>query len=269
MAGEAYSNPSFVPPIFGYTWSPKTNANGDAIATGFYQARIGRGRFFNAVPDVNDNNTSRTKVTITGSSSSDQKYFPIQNVFRPLQNPSNYICLPPSDYISISNNLEGENIEELLSYQVTMPSSKRIASIQLEYSFVVDPKDPTFIETVTDEEDKKNLEAGSYDKIDLSKYLYLDVLLDGKVYTSKTGDKAAKILQLTGLTTSTAFVTKQLRFEETIASGLAASNYPQAKEIKLLPNKQIKSLKLDLKKFSIYEASNSCNIDDRNCHQSF
>ena len=264
MAGEAYSNPSFVPPIFGYTWSPKTNANGDAIATGFYQARIGRGRFFNAVPDVNDNNTSRTKVTITGSSSSDQKYFPIQNVFRPLQNPSNYICLPPSDYISISNNLEGENIEELLSYQVTMPSSKRIASIQLEYSFVVDPKDPTFIETVTDEEDKKNLEAGSYDKIDLAKYLYLDVLLDGKVYTSKTGDKTAKNLQLTGLTTSIAFVTKQLRFEETIASGLAASNYPQAKEIKLLPNKQIKTLKLDLKKFSIYEASNSCNIDDRN-----
>ncbi len=264
MAGEAYSNPSFIPPVFGYTWSPKTNANGNAVATGFYQARIGRGRFFNAVPDLNDNSTSRTKVNVTGIFSSDQKYFPIQNVFRPLQNPSNYICLPPSDYISITNKLDGESIDELLSYAVIMPSSRRIASIQLEYSFVVDPKDSTFLSTVTDEEDKKNIEAGNYDKVDLSKYLYLDVLLDGKVYTSKTGDKAAKLLQITGLTNSIAFVTKQLRFEETISSGLSASNYPQAKEIKLSPNKKINSLKLDIKKFSIYEATNSCNIDDRN-----
>ncbi len=264
MPGEAYSNPSFIPPIFGYTWSPKTNANGNAIAQGFYQARIGRGRFFNAVPDVDNNNSSRTKVKVTGSYSTGQEYFPIQNVFRPLQNPSNYISLPPSDYIDITNKLDGDTVEELLSYAITIPSSKRIASIKIEYSFVVDPKDTTFLDTVTDEEDKKNIESGNYGKVDLSKYLYLDVLLDGKVYTSKTGDKAAKLLPLTGLSTGISFTTKELRFEETIASGLAASNYPQAKEIKLIPNKKIKSLKLDIKKFSIYEAVNACNIDDRN-----
>ena len=201
MPGEAYSNPSFIPPIFGYTWSPKTNANGNAIAQGFYQARIGRGRFFNAVPDVDNNNSSRTKVKVTGSYSTGQEYFPIQNVFRPLQNPSNYISLPPSDYIDITNKLDGDTVEELLSYAITIPSSKRIASIKIEYSFVVDPKDTTFLDTVTDEEDKKNIESGNYGKVDLSKYLYLDVLLDGKVYTSKTGDKAAKLLPLTGLST--------------------------------------------------------------------
>ena len=264
MPGEAYSNPSFIPPIFGYTWSPKTNANGNAQAQGFYQARIGRGRFFNAVPDIDNNNTSRTRVKVTGLYSEGQEYYPIQNVFRPLQNPSNYISLPPSDYIDITNKTDGDTVDELLSYAVTIPTSKRIASIQLEYSFVVDPKDTTFLDTVTDEEDKKNIIDGNYSKVDLTKYLYLDVLLDGKVYTSKTGDKADKLLPLTGLTTSTAFTTKQLRFEETIASGLSASNYPQAKEIKLIPNKKVKSLKLDIKKFSIYEAVNSCNIDDRN-----
>ena len=264
MPGEAYSNPSFIPPIFGYTWSPKTNANGNATAQGFYQARIGRGRFYNAVPDVNNNSSSRTKVKVTGLYSSGQEYFPIQNVFRPLQNPSNYISLPPSDYIDITNKLDGDTIEELLSYAITIPASKRIASIQLEYSFVVDPKDKTFLDTVTDQEDKKNIESGDYGKVDLTKYLYLDVLLDGKVYTSKSGDKAAKLLPLTGLSTFTAFVKKQLRFEETIVSGLSASNYPQAKEIKLIPNKKIKSFKLDIKKFSIYEAVNACNIDDRN-----
>jgi hypothetical protein len=263
MPGEAYSNPSFIPPIFGYTWSPKTNANGNATAQGFYQARIGRGRFYNAVPDVDNNNSSRTKVKVTGSYSSGQEYFPIQNVFRPLQNPSNYISLPPSDYVYIMNTLDGDVIDELLSYAVAIPTSKRIASIRLEYSFVVDPKDTTFLETVTNEEDKKNIESGNYEKVDLSKYLYLDVLLDGKVYTSKTGDKSAKLLPLTSLK-NTSFNTKQLRFEETIASGLSASNYPSAKEIKLIPNKKIKSLKLDLRKFSIYEAVNACNIDDRN-----
>ena len=264
MPGEAYSNPSFIPPIFGYTWSPKTNANGNAQAQGFYQARIGRGKFFNAVPDVDNNNTARTSVKVTGLYSEGQEYYPIQNVFRPLQNPSNYISLPPSDYIDITNKTDGDTIDELLSYAVTIPTSKRIASIQLEYSFVVDPKDTTFLDTVTNEEDKKNIIDGNYSKVDLTKYLYLDVLLDGKVYTSKTGDKAAKLLPLTGLTTSIAFTTKQLRFEETIASGLSTSNYPQAKEIKLIPNKKVKSLKLDIKKFSIYEAVNSCNIDDRN-----
>jgi hypothetical protein len=264
MAGEAYSNPSFIPPIFGYTWSPKTNANGNSQAQGFYQARIGRGRFYNAVPDLENNNTSRTRVKATGIFSSGQEYFPIQNVFRPLQNPSNYISLPPSDYIDITNKLDGDTIEELLSYAVTIPSSRRIASIQLEYSFVVDPKDSTFLDTVTDEEDKKNIQSGNYGQVDLTKYLYMDVLLDGKVYTSKTGDKSAKLLPLTGLSTSISFITKQLRFETSLESGLSATNYPQAKEIKLIPNKNIKSLKLDLKKFSIYEASNSCNIDDRN-----
>jgi len=264
MAGEAYSNPSFVPPIFGYTWSPKTNANGNAQAQGFYQARIGRGRFYNAVPDVENNNTSRTRVKVTGVFATGQEYYPIQNVFRPLQNPSNYISLPPSDYIDVVNKLDGDTIEELLSYAVTMPASRRVASIQLEYSFVVDPKDSTFLDSITDENDKKNIESGNYSAVDLSKYLYLDVLLDGKVYTSKTGDKLPKLLPLTGLSTGISFTTKKLRFEATLESGLAASNYPQAKEIKLIPNKQIKSLKLDLKKFSIYEASNSCNIDDRN-----
>lgn len=264
MSGEAYSNPSFIPPIFGYTWSPKTNANGNATAQGFYQARIGRGRFYNATPDVNNDDTGRTRVKVTGSYIAGEEYFPIQNVFRPLQNPNNYISLPPSQSIQILNKLDGDTIEELLSYAITIPASRRIASIQLEYSFVVDPEDPSFLDTITDEEDKKNIEARDYGKVDLSKYLYLDVLFDGKVYTSKTGDKAAKLLPLTGLSTGVSFTTKQLRLEDTIASGLSASNYPQAKEIKLIPNKQIKSLKLDIKKFSIYEASNSCNIDDRN-----
>lgn len=264
MPGEAYSNPSFIPPIFGYTWSPKTNANGNATAQGFYQARIGRGRFYNAVPDVNNDDTGRTRVKVTGLYTSGQEYFPIKNVFRPLQNPNAYISLPPSDYIDIINKIDGDTIEELLSYAVTIPTSKRIASIQLEYSFVVDPKDPSFLNTITNEEDKKNIESGDYGKVDLSKYLYLDVLLDGKVYTSKTGDKAAKVLPLTGLSTGVAFTTTQLRFEETIVAGLSASNYPQAKEIKLIPNNKINSLKLDIKKFSIYEAVNACNIDDRN-----
>ena len=194
MAGEAYSNPSFIPPIFGYTWSPKTNANGNAQAQGFYQARIGRGRFYNAVPDVENNNTSRTRVKVTGVFATGQEYYPIQNVFRPLQNPSNYISLPPSDYIDVVNKLDGDTIEELLSYAVTMPTSRRVASIQLEYSFVVDPKDSTFLDSITDENDKKNIESGNYSAVDLSKYLYLDVLLDGKVYTSKTGDKLLKLL---------------------------------------------------------------------------
>ena len=264
MPGEAYSNPSFIPPIFGYEWSPKSNANGNAQAKGFYRARITRGRFYNAVPDVDNDTPSRTKVKVTGSYSQGQEYFPIQNVFRPLQSPSEYISLPPSQSIGITNKLDGDTVDELLSYAVTIPTSKRIASIQLEYSFTVDPQDASFLETVTNEEDKKNLESGNYGQINLANYLYLDVLLDGKVYTSKTGDKAAKLLPLTGLTTSTVFTTKQLRFEETLASGLNTSNYPQAKEIKLIPNKKIKSLKLDIKKFSIYEAVDSCNIDDRN-----
>ena len=264
MPGEAYSNPSFIPPIFGYEWSPKSNANGNAQAKGFYRARITRGRFYNAVPDVDNDTPSRTKVKVTGSYSQGQEYFPIQNVFRPLQSPSEYISLPPSQSIGITNKLDGDTVDELLSYAVTIPISKRIASIQLEYSFTVDPQDASFLETVTNEEDKKNLESGNYGQINLANYLYLDVLLDGKVYTSKTGDKAAKLLPLTGLTTSTVFTTKQLRFEETLASGLNTSNYPQAKEIKLIPNKKIKSLKLDIKKFSIYEAVDSCNIDDRN-----
>ena len=264
MPGEAYSNPPFIPPIFGYTWSPKTNASGNAIAQGFYQARIGRGRFFNAAPDVDNDDTTKTRVKVTGSYITGQEYYPIQNVFRPLQNPNNYISLPPSEYIDITNKVEGDTIEEILSYAVTIPTSKRIASIQLEYSFVVDPKDTTFLDSITNEEDKKNIESGNFGNIDLSKYLYLDVLLDGKVYTSKTGDKADKLLPLTGLSTGVLFITKQLRLEETIASGLSSANYPQAKEIKLIPNKQIKSLKLDIKKFSIYEAVNSCNIDDRN-----
>jgi hypothetical protein len=264
MPGEAYSNPSFIPPIFGYTWSPKTNANGNAQAQGFYQARIGRGRFFNAAPDINNDDTTKTRVKVTGTYITGQEYYPIQNVFRPLQNPNNYISLPPSDYIDITNKLDGDTIQELLSYAVTIPTSKRIASIQLEYSFVVDPEDTTFLDSITNEEDKKNIESGNFGNIDLSKYLYLDVLLDGKVYTSKTGDKADKLLPLTGLSTGVSFITKQLRLEETIASGLSSANYPQAKEIKLIPNKQIKSLKLHIKKFSIYEAINSCNIDDRN-----
>ena len=264
MPGEAYSNPSFIPPIFGYEWSPKSNANGNAQAKGFYRARITRGRFYNAVPDVDNDTPSRTKVKVTGSFSEGQEYFPIQNVFRPLQSPSEYISLPPSQSIGITNKLDGDTVDELLSYAVTIPTSKRIASIQLEYSFTVDPQDVSFLETVTNEEDKKNLESGNYGQVNLANYLYLDVLLDGKVYTSKTGDKAAKLLPLTGLTTSTVFTTKQLRFEETLASGLNTSNYPQAKEIKLIPNKKIKSLKLDIKKFSIYEAVDSCNIDDRN-----
>ena len=264
MPGEAYSNPSFIPPIFGYEWSPKSNANGNAQAKGFYRARITRGRFYNAVPDVDNDTPSRTKVKVTGSFSEGQEYFPIQNVFRPLQSPSEYISLPPSQSIGIANKLDGDTVDELLSYAVTIPLSKRIASIQLEYSFTVDPQDASFLETVTNEEDKKNLESGNYGQVNLANYLYLDVLLDGKVYTSKTGDKAAKLLPLTGLTTSTVFTTKQLRFEETLASGLNTSNYPQAKEIKLIPNKKIKSLKLDIKKFSIYEAIESCNIDDRN-----
>ena len=264
MPGEAYSNPSFIPPIFGYEWSPKSNANGNAQAKGFYRARITRGRFYNAVPDVDNDTPSRTKVKVTGSYSEGQEYYPIQNVFRPLQSPSEYISLPPSQSIGITNKLDGDTVDELLSYAVTIPTSKRIASIQLEYSFTVDPQDASFLETVTNEEDKKNLEAGNYGRVNLANYLYLDVLLDGKVYTSKTGDKAAKLLPLTGLTTSTVFTTKQLRFEETLASGLNTSNYPQAKEIKLIPNKKIKSLKLDIKKFSIYEAVDSCNIDDRN-----
>ena len=264
MPGEAYSNPSFIPPIFGYEWSPKSNANGNAQAKGFYRARITRGRFYNAVPDVDNDTPSRTKVKVTGSFSEGQEYFPIQNVFRPLQSPSEYISLPPSQSIGITNKLDGDTVDELLSYAVTIPTSKRIASIQLEYSFAVDPQDASFLETVTNEEDKKNLESGNYGQVNLANYLYLDVLLDGKVYTSKTGDKAAKLLPLTGLTTSTVFTTKQLRFEETLASGLNTSNYPQAKEIKLIPNKKIKSLKLDIKKFSIYEAVDSCNIDDRN-----
>lgn len=264
MPGEAYSNPSFIPPIFGYEWSPKSNANGNAQAKGFYRARITRGRFYNAVPDVDNDTPSRTKVKVTGSYSEGQEYYPIQNVFRPLQSPSEYISLPPSQSIGITNKLDGDTVDELLSYAVTIPLSKRIASIQLEYSFTVDPQDASFLETVTNEEDKKNLESGNYGQVNLANYLYLDVLLDGKVYTSKTGDKAAKLLPLTGLTTSTVFTTKQLRFEETLASGLNASNYPQAKEIKLIPNKKIKSLKLDIKKFSIYEAIESCNIDDRN-----
>jgi hypothetical protein len=264
MPGEAYSNPSFIPPIFGYEWSPKSNANGDAQAKGFYRARITRGRFYNAVPDVDNDTPSRTKVKVTGSYSEGQAYYPIQNVFRPLQSPSEYISLPPSQSIGITNKLDGDTVDELLSYAVTIPLSKRIASIQLEYSFTVDPQDTSFLETVTNEEDKKNLESGNYGQVNLANYLYLDVLLDGKVYTSKTGDKAAKLLSLTGLTTSTVFTTKQLRFEETLASGLNTSNYPQAKEIKLIPNKKIKSLKLDIKKFSIYEAIESCNIDDRN-----
>ena len=265
MPGEAYSNPPFIPPVFGYTWSPKTNANGNATAQGFYQARIGRGRFYNAVPDLQNNSTSRTKVNATGSFNTDNIYFPIQNVFRPLQNPSNYICLPPSDYISITNKIDGETISELLSYAVTIPVfAKRIASIQLEYSFTVDPEDATFLSTITNDEDKTNIENGDYGKVDLSKYLYLDILLDGKVYTSKSGDKAAKVLPLTGFSNGSSLVTKQLRFEETMVSGLSASNYPSAKEIKLIPNKQIISLKLEIKKFSIYEAVNACNIDDRN-----
>lgn len=264
MPGEAYSNPSFIPPIFGYEWSPKSNANGNAQAKGFYRARITRGRFYNAVPDVDNDTPSRTKVKVTGSFSEGQEYYPIQNVFRPLQSPSEYISLPPSQSIGITNKLDGDTVDELLSYAVTIPTSKRIASIQLEYSFTVDPQDASFLETVTNEEDKKNLESGNYGQVNLANYLYLDVLLDGKVYTSKTGDKAAKLLPLTGLTTSTVFTTKQLRFEETLASGLNTSNYPQAKEIKLIPNKKIKSLKLDIKKFSIYEAVDSCNIDDRN-----
>ena len=264
MPGEAYSNPSFIPPIFGYEWSPKSNANGNAQAKGFYRARITRGRFYNAVPDVDNDTPSRTKVKVTGSYSQGQEYFPIQNVFRPLQSPSEYISLPPSQSIGITNKLDGDTVDELLSYAVTIPTSKRIASIQLEYSFTVDPQDASFLETVTNEEDKKNLESGNYGQVNLANYLYLDVLLDGKVYTSKTGDKAAKLLPLTGLTTSTVITTKQLRFEETLASGLNTSNYPQAKEIKLIPNKKIKSLKLDIKKFSIYEAVDSCNIDDRN-----
>ena len=264
MPGEAYSNPSFIPPIFGYTWSPKSNATGNAQAKGFYPARISRGRFYNAVPDVKNDTPSRTKVKVTGSYSEGQEYYPIQNVFRPLQNPSEYISLPPSQSIGITNKLDGDTVDELLSYAVTIPSSKRIASIQLEYSFTVDPEDTSFLETVTDEEDKKNIEDGKYGQVNLSKYLYLDVLLDGKVYTSNTGDKAAKLLPLTGLTTSTVFTTKQLRFEDSLASGLNPSNYPQAKEIKLIPNKKIKSLKMDIKKFSIYEAVDSCNIDDRN-----
>jgi hypothetical protein len=264
MPGEAYSNPSFIPPIFGYEWSPKSNANGNAQAKGFYRARITRGRFYNAVPDVDNDTPSRTKVKVTGSYSEGQAYYPIQNVFRPLQSPSEYISLPPSQSIGITNKLDGDTVDELLSYAVTIPLSKRIASIQLEYSFTVDPQDTSFLETVTNEEDKKNLESGNYGQVNLANYLYLDVLLDGKVYTSKTGDKAAKLLSLTGLTTSTVFTTKQLRFEETLASGLNTSNYPQAKEIKLIPNKKIKSLKLHIKKFSIYEAIESCNIDDRN-----
>ena len=264
MPGEAYSNPSFIPPIFGYEWSPKSNANGNAQAKGFYRARITRGRFYNAVPDVDNDTPSKTKVKVTGSYSEGQEYYPIQNVFRPLQSPSEYISLPPSQSIGITNKLDGDTVDELLSYAVTIPTSKRIASIQLEYSFTVDPQDASFLETVTNEEDKKNLESGNYGQVNLANYLYLDVLLDGKVYTSKTGDKAAKLLPLTGLTTSTVFTTKQLRFEETLASGLNTSNYPQAKEIKLIPNKKIKSLKLDIKKFSIYEAVDSCNIDDRN-----
>lgn len=264
MPGDAYSNPSFVPPVFGYTWSPVKNATGDAIATGFYQARIGRGRFINAIPDLKNDDTTKTRVTATGVFNEDQKYFPIQNVFRPLQSPYYYTSLPPSDFFGIVNKFDGESIEELLSYAVKLPASKRIASLQLEYSFVVDPKDTTFLETVTDEEDKKNIESGDYAKIDLNKYLYLDVLLDGKVYTSTTGDKTAKLLPLTGLSTSSVSITKKLRLETTIPAGLSSGNYPQATEIKLIPNKKIKSLKLDIKKFYIYEASNSCNIDDRN-----
>ena len=57
------------------------------------------------------------------------------------------------------------------------------------------PQDASFLETVTNEEDKKNLESGNYGQVNLANYLYLDVLLDGKVYTSKTGDKAAKLLE--------------------------------------------------------------------------
>jgi hypothetical protein len=374
MPGEAYSNPPFIIPVFGYTWSPKTNANGNAQAQGFYQARIGRGKFYNAVPDVNNNNTSRTKVKATGSFNANDVYFPIQNVFRPLQNPSSYISLPPSKTVSIYNVLIGDTLNEL-SYAVTMPSSKRIASIQLDYSLSVDSKDQTFLDLITDPTDLDNIKKGQFSNIDLNKYLYLDVLLDGKVYTAKSGveskkltaivldekepkyglpltgsivegnviyltsgittnvtdpqtgvttkyyflftwdnidylqpkvsikgqlvspeyyqvnaingsivfkstlpnlinslyedisivlDKSPKLLPLTSLSNSPIIKTTNLRFEDSITSGLSASNYPQAKEIKLAPNKKINSLRLDIKKFSIYEAVNACNIDDRN-----
>ncbi len=375
MPGEAYSNPPFTIPVFGYTWSPKTNANGNAQAQGFYAARITRGRFLNAVPDLSNNNTSRTRVSATGSFNTDSIYFPIQNVFRPLQNPSNYICLPPSKSITLRNSADGKSIENELSYAVTIPSSKRIASIQLDYSLSVDPKDQTFLDSITDPNDLNLIVKGQYSSIDLNKYLYLDVLLDGKVYTAKSGveskkltaialdeqepkyglpltgkieagyvisltsgittnvtdsqtgvttkyyflftwdnidylqpkvsikgqlispefyqinassgsiafkstlpnianslyedisivlDKAPKLLPLTNITDSSKIVTTNLRFEDSITSGLSAANYPQAKEIKLAPNKKINSLKLEIKKFSVYEAVNSCNIDDRN-----
>lgn len=375
MPGEAYSNPPFIIPVFGYTWSPKTNANGNAQAQGFYPARISRGRFYNAVPDLSNNNSSRTKVKATGSFSTSSLYFPIQNVFRPLQNPSNYICLPPSKSITLSNSLSGLSISEEFSYAVTIPSSKRIASIQLEYSLSVDPKDQTFLDSITDPNDLNLITNGQYSSVDLNKYLYLDVMLDGKVYTAKSGveskkltaivlnekepkyglpltgkieagyvvyltsgittnvtdsqtgattkyyylftwdnidylqpkvsikgkvispefysinatsgsiafkptlpnianslyedisivlDKAPKLLPLTNITNVSKIVTTNLRFEDSITSGLSASNYPQAKEIKLAPNKKINSLKLEIVKFSVYEAINSCNIDDRN-----
>lgn len=375
MPGEAYSNPPFIIPVFGYTWSPKTNANGNAQAQGFYQARIGRGKFYNAVPDVKNNNSSRTKVKATGSFNKDEIYFPIQNVFRPLQNPSNYLSLPPSKTISIYNGTNGDEISEELSYAVTIPSTKRIASIQLEYSLSVDSEDQTFLKLIKDPIDLENVKKKQFSNVDLNKYLYLDVLLDGKVYTAKSGveskkltaivldekqtkyglpltgkivpgyviyltsgittnvtdpqtgvtttfyflftwdnidysqpkvsikgqsispeyyqfnatsgsivftdklpnienylyeeisivlDKSPKLLPLTSLNNSPVLLTKNLRFEDSITSGLSASNYPQAKEIKLAPNQKIKSLRLDIKKFSIYEAFNSCNIDDRN-----
>ena len=375
MPGEAYSNPPFIIPVFGYTWSPKTNANGNAQAQGFYQARIGRGRFYNAVPDLSNNNSSRTKVKATGVYNSDDIYFPIQNVFRPLQSPSNYICLPPSKSITLRNSADGTSFSEELSYAVTIPSTKRIASIQLEYSYTVDPKDQTFLDSITDPNDLEFIKKEEYSNVDLNKYLYLDVYLDGKVYTAKSGvesktltaiklnetvttyglpltgkieagyviyltsgittnvtdnqtgvttkyyylftwdyidylqpkvsiggktispefysinasagsiafkptlpnianslyedikitlDKAPKILPLTSITGTPKIVTTNLRFEDSITSGLSASNYPQAKEIKLIPNKKINSLRLDIKKFSMYEAVDSCNIDDRN-----
>jgi hypothetical protein len=375
MPGEAYSNPPFIIPVFGYTWSPPTKANGNAQAQGFYPAKISRGRFLNLVPDVEDNNSSRAKVKVTGSYNEKNKYFPIQNAFRPLQNPSNYLSLPPSDFVSIFNTSSSSFSEsDLLSYAVTLPTTKRVASIQLEYSFSVDPKDQSFLDLVTDKNDLKNIADGNYTSVDLNKYLYLDVLLDGKVYTAKSGvesktlkamtlapkqkkygslltgqlvssfviyltsgittnitdketgitttyyylttwdtidyiepkvtikgvkissefysinpsagtitffstlpnienylyedikitlDKAPKLLPLTNINNSTVIITKKLRFEDSLTSGLSASNYPQAKEIKLIPNKQIPSLRLDLRKFSVYEATNGCNIDDR------
>jgi hypothetical protein len=176
-------NPPDKPFTGSLRWEPRTPSSGfggsNAIF-GFNALRIERGRFRQDLPF--ENGAGSIEVGAVGMTSpAGSEGWPLLSAFRPLQNPSLYRGVPPSDPFAA----EGAGLE----WNASLRTPSRLSAVTFRYELTIDIRDPELPKHLESEEDQRALlaylqdpQANPRPKLDLSKLAF------GKLTVTQGGE---------------------------------------------------------------------------------